>query len=299
MGSWTKDDLLRLDVKYANAGVHPHQRPLHAAAELLGSPSMFDLFGHPEVKKITDAYEKLLPEVSTSWPGAGIGLAASVDQVRKIVLPVVYGSFSMQPWQSLGFSSAEAWWDWCRRDHDIGALSSFAVADLYDFSYGLNAVEHDSPEAMPLWHMARSNLEDIANVLPTAFSVDSVIQPICLVAELALKGTLVWGGVDPESFKKGRDGHNLKLLGKKMAAAYPHRDDALVEDVLAALPPYVDSRYKPAGLTRLTVVRLAIGVQFVAASALRRISNVDLAAQMETGGWPAPRRSFFPKNPSL
>jgi len=59
------------------------------------------------------------------------------------------------------------------------------------------------------------------------------------------------------------------------------------------LPPYVDSRYKPAGLTRLAVVRLAMGVQFIAASTLRRITSTNFAAEMETDGWPAPRRTFF------
>ena len=298
MDSWNKEDILRLDAKYANAGIHLHQRPFRAAAELLGAPSVFDLVGHPELQKITDTYAKLLPEVTSSWPGAGIGLAASIDQVRKIVLPVAYGSCSIQPWKSLGFATKEEWWDWCRRDSDIGALSSFAVADLYDFSYGLNAVENGNPDASLLWHMAQSNLADIANVLPTTFSVDSVIQPICLVAELVLKGTLVWGGVAPDSFRKGRDGHNVKLLVKRVAELYPHRDDVFVDHVASALPPYVDTRYKPAGLTRLTVVRLALGVQFLAASALRRISSVDLAAQMEAGGWPAPRKPFFPNSPT-
>jgi hypothetical protein len=34
-------------------------------------------------------------------------------------------------------------------------------------------------------------------------------------------------------------------------------------------------------------------VQFVAASSVRRMSQRDLAAQMEVGNWPAPRRPFF------
>lgn len=293
MGNWSKDDLLNLDAKYAKAGVKLHQRPFRAAAELLGWPAIFDLVDHPDFNGIIDAYAEFFPETTTSWPGAGIGLAASVDQVRKIVLPIVYGECSVQPWEVMGFSSDQNWWNWCRRDSDIGALSSFAVADLYDFSYGLNAIENILPHAQVLWHMAQSNLEDVANVLPATYSVDSVIQPIFLVAELVLKGTLVFGGVAPDYFRKGNNGHNVKFLAKKVSELYPHRDDLLVEQVVAALPPYVDTRYKPAGLTRLSVVGLALGVQFVAASALRRVSTVDLAAQMEVGGWPAPRKPFF------
>lgn len=293
MTTWTKDDLQKLDVKYAKAGVHLHQRPFRAAMELLGPSFVLGMGGNPEVTRIMDAYAEMAPEVNVSWPGAGVGLAASVDRVRKVSLPVVFGSCSIQPWQALGFACAEEWWDWCRKDHDIGSQSSFAWADLHDFVYGLNEVEQRNLEAMILWRMAQSNLGDAANTLPTTISVDSVIQPICMVAELAMKGALVWDGADPKSFK-GRDGHDLKRLAERIASARPHRDDSLVAEVVATLPPYVDSRYKPAGLSRLTVVRLAIGVQFIAASALRRITSVDLAAQMESGGWPAPRRPFFP-----
>jgi hypothetical protein len=63
-----------------------------------------------------------------------------------------------------------------------------------------------------------------------------------------------------------------------------------MKSVIANLPPYVGSRYKPAGLTRLQVVRLALGVQFVAASTTRRITGVDIAAQMEAADWPGPRK---------
>ena len=62
---------------------------------------------------------------------------------------------------------------------------------------------------------------------------------------------------------------------------------------VGALPPYVESRYKPAGLKRLQVVRLALGVQFIAASSLLRIASADLALQMETDEWPGPRQPFL------
>lgn len=68
----------------------------------------------------------------------------------------------------------------------------------------------------------------------------------------------------------------------------------MVHDIIKSLPPYIQSRYAPAGLTRLKVVRLALGVQFVAAATARRFSpQRDLSIQMETGGWPAPRPPFF------
>ncbi|WP_421566328.1 hypothetical protein [Ochrobactrum sp. EDr1-4] len=151
MTAWTEDDLQKLDVKYANEGVHLHQRPFRAAMELLGSAFALGVGGNPEVQKITAAYEAIFPETNASWPGAGIGLAASVDRVRKVTLPVVFGTCAIETWQATGFKSAEEWWDWCRKDHDIGSQSSFALADLHDFAYGLNEVQQGCTEALTLW----------------------------------------------------------------------------------------------------------------------------------------------------
>ncbi|MBV7519073.1 hypothetical protein [Ensifer sp. ENS12] len=292
MTPWTLDDLRRLDLKYAEQGIHVHQRPLRAAMELLGSHFVMGVGGNPEVKRVTDAYAAMVPEVVASWPGAGIGFAASVDQVRKLTFPVVFGQVSLQPWQIAGFSSAEEWWNWCRQDRSIAGEVALAVADLHDFTNGLNEVEQEEPAATTLWRMARSNLEDVANTLPTTFSHDSVIQPICMVAELSMKAALVRHGVDPDSFRKGKDGHNLSSLARRMAEARAHRDDQRVRTIVDALPPYVESRYKPAGLKRLQVVKLALGVQFIAASSVRRMADADLALQMETEEWPGPRQPF-------
>ena len=291
MSTWTLDDLRRLDLKYAEEGVHVHQRPFRAAMELLGPNFVMGFGGNPEVKRIMDAYAAMTPEVETSWPGAGIGFVASVDQVRKVVFPVAFGDNALQPWQMTGFSDAETWWNWCRQDRTIAAAVTLAVADLHDFTMGLNVIEHGNADAVTLWRMARSNLEDAANTLPTSFSHDSVIQPICMVAELSMKAALVWDGVDPNSFR-GPAGHDLPALAARMAAARPHRDDARVQAVIANLPPYVASRYKPAGLKRLQAVRLALGAQFIAASTVRRIGTADLAAQMEADEWPGPRAAF-------
>lgn len=295
MTTWTLDTLRALDLKYAKEGVHMHQRPFRAATEILGSAFSMGAGGNPEVQKIMAAYEAMIPEVNSSWPGMGIGLAAVVDQVRKVTVPVVFGQCILEPWSALGFPSKEAWWVWCREDERIAASTAFAFADLLDLTYGLDELKGGSGAHRELWQMATSNLADAANNLPTIFSVDSVLQPICLVAELSMKAALVRGGADPTSFgKKGGEGHDLKKLGARLAAETPHRDDPLISQIVARMPPYVGSRYKPAGLARLDVVRLATGVQCIAASTVRRFSHRDFAGDSETGGRPAPRPQMFP-----
>lgn len=59
----------------------------------------------------------------------------------------------------------------------------------------------------------------------------------------------------------------------------PHRDDARVQAVVDALPPYVESRYKPTGLKRLQVVKLALTVQ------VHR--GIELAAHSQLGSRPS------------
>ena len=84
MKAWTIEDLCKLDLKYAENGIRLHQRPFRAAMEILGSNFVIGVGGNPEVNRIMDAYSAMIPEVNTNWPGAVIGLAASVDQVRKL-----------------------------------------------------------------------------------------------------------------------------------------------------------------------------------------------------------------------
>ena len=275
--AWTHSDLLELDAMYAVQGVALHARPLRAAMDILGGDFIMGVMANPETDKIIAAYEVLVPEVSSTWPGFGIGFAASVDRVRKVTLPVRFGDAGpLITWQVLGFASQEAFAVWCRGDLAIRDEATVAATDMLDIAYGLDSLSAGPSPALTLWKQARSNLEDVANILPQTFSVDTVIQPICMAVELSLKAALVWDGAKPDSFK-GRHGHALAALSGRVAGSHPHADDAKFRETVLNLPPYVATRYEPAGLTKLQVVRHALGAQFVVASTVRRISKVDRA----------------------
>jgi hypothetical protein len=285
--AWTTQTLRDLDQKYAKEGIRPHARPLRAAIELLGSSFSIGAIANPQVTAIADAYRALFPHVDVIWPGMGVGLAVSVDQVRQVVLPVVYGTVALEPWHALAFDSKEAWWFWCREDATIAGEAALAVADLHDFAYGLNALSPPDAQAAELWHMATSNLGDVGTLLPTASSVDSVLQGICLTVELALKAA------SQHVLGHFKQIHDLSVLFKALAAARPHRDDGIIATAVGAFPPFVASRYKAGGLTRYEVARLALAAQFIAASTLRRLGPVDMALAMESDPWPGPRRPFL------
>jgi hypothetical protein len=292
MASWTLETLRELDLLYAEQGIHPHQRSFRAARDILREGFVIGVGGNPEVDRIMAAYDAMMPEAKTNWPGMGTGIAAVVDQVRRITAPVIFGTVSLSAWKGLGFDSEGEWWRWCREDQQFASRTLFAFADVLDLTYGFDELKKGGRQGVLLWQMAASNVSDFSNILPRTFSVESVIQPICLAVELSLKAVLVDGGADPASFRKrGGEGHDLVRLAERVATDFPHRDDSQAREIAAAMPTYVDSRYAPAGLSRLHVVRLALGAQFIAASAVRRRSRCDLAAKMEQGGWPAPRLS--------
>lgn len=292
--SFTENDLRALDAKYAEAGVAFHARPLRAAMDVLRGGFVLGAGGNPEVQAVIDAYQKLFPDSDKLWPGMGVGLAASNDRVRRIVAPVAMGSPGpIDTYKCLGFQTHGEFETWVGGNLRQAARASYAVADLFDFSYGADDLRGGDATASGFWKLAESNLEDVTTSLASGYATASVIQPICICAELALKGALLTLGVTVNELKVRPFGHNLVNLAARLATERPHRDDALLARAAAAMPDYVGTRYADPAFTRLQLIDLALGSQFIAASALRRLSDRDMAGQMEAGTWPGPRLELY------
>lgn len=294
MIKFTDSDILKLDERFAQEDVPFHARPFRAAMEVLGEKFVMGFGGNSQVGEIERAYAKLIPEVDFTWPGMGTGLVASVDRVRKVIIGVGFGSNHITVEEGLGFSSHEEWATWCRSDSRIADKSSFAFADMHDLVHGIECSTKQG-NAKTFWGLAAEQLKLVAEILSQSGSISSpVLQPICLAAELAMKGTLLHLGVREIDLRNPKlFGHDLVKLGKRMAEESSHRDDKLLLNALSRFPDYVGDRYRETQLTRLAVIALALDAQFVAASAVRRISGQDLAHQVETAG-PGPRCNFFP-----
>lgn len=260
-----------------------HERPLQAAIDIFNSQSFIDAMKHPRFKEIKEIYEDVIPEVKITWPGMGTGLVASIDQVRSSIIGIAYGCPQINIDRSLGFNSSEEWSSWCRHDRRITAESCFAYADTCDLIYGINGLHHlASIDSVNLWGQAISNLEVVSHILANTYNCSSVIQPICMVAELAMKGTLCHLGMPSNELSTKPYGHNHQELAKKLAIMSKHRDDPIIEIIAKRLPKYTDSRYVDIEFSRLRIIKLALGVQFIAASALRRIApEYDIALQCE------------------
>lgn len=207
MTKFTDADILRLDEAFAKEGIPFHARPLNAAMEILGSNFSLNLLNNPLVIEIKQAYERLIPEVKYTWPGMGTGLVASVDQVKKVTIGIIYGSVNISIDKGLGFSNDHEWIKWCRESREIINQSAFAFADMYDLVYGING--SDSPSTT-YWGLASEQLKLVAESLCQTGAISSpILEPICLTVELAIKGTLLYLGI-PE--KDLRDSKNLDII---------------------------------------------------------------------------------------
>ncbi|CNI06129.1 Uncharacterised protein [Yersinia thracica] len=277
--------IYKLDKKYARDGIPFHQRPLKAAMDILDISSVIDAIEHPKFNYIINRYGKIIPETVTTWPGMGTGIVASIDQVKKFTVGVAYGNPRIDIYRGLGFDSDEKWFSWCRKDMKIAAESAFAFVDIFDFVYGTDSLSHETnPDVIAFLNLATSNLELVAHALPNTYNSDTVIQPICMTVELVLKGILIHLGLSIDEIKNL--GHDHLALFNKLTSKVEHRDDELIKTIINRIPDYVDSRYRGAELTRIQTVKLALGVQFIAASALRRVTQCDLALQMEQDDFP-------------
>jgi hypothetical protein len=114
---------------------------------------------NPAVEEINLAYARLVPEVETSWPGSGVGLIASIDQVRKVMLGLTYSSAPRSMDQLLDFKSHDESSQWCRGDINIAARSCYSFADISDFVTGINHMQGAAQgESLKLWTLAAANL---------------------------------------------------------------------------------------------------------------------------------------------
>lgn len=293
MVEFTDNDILRLDERFAQKNIPFHARPFRAAMEILGNQFSIGIGGNPQVREIERAYERLIPEVKFTWPGMGTGLAASVDRVRKVTIGVAFGSVNITVDKGLGFSSRQEWAAWCRCDRKIAEKSAFAFVDMHDLVYGIDR-EEQHKSCSTFWGLAAEQLKLAAESLSQSGSIGgAILQPICLTAELAMKGTLLDLGIAEKDLKNPKlFGHDLNKLGERMSNDRPHRDDPLLLQVLRKFPDYVVDRYRQTQLSRLEIIALALAAQFVAASAVRRISGEDMALRIEADA--GPRGNFFP-----
>lgn len=277
-----------MDDKLIDEDLHLHQRPFRIVAEWMTLHGLEGDFLDERIwEPLMEDYRKLYPTGDFSMPGLLQAGVAIRDRVYPVSINVGYGTFSIQPLEMIQISRPELESIFINYP-DQGWKALYGVCDLWDFAYGIDDL--GSQRTLGVQHLknAQSAIASTTSILSQTLDTDSAVQTCCLAAELAMKGVLLHLGVDSKTVIGYS--HNLRKSAEKLAELRPSGNDTRLLDACKLFPNYVNSRYDDHGLTRIKLVELAMRAQFVAAEAVRRISNRNLAGEVEAGeGKPRPQ----------
>lgn len=94
-----------------------------------------------------------------------------------------------------------------------------------------------------------------------------------------MKGALKHLGATDQELK--RLSHHLSNLADALVSREPRQQDKRFLSAASKFPNYVNNRYASHGLTRIQLMELAMRAQFVGAEAIRRVSDRNMAGEME------------------
>lgn len=231
---------------------------------------------------------------SINIPPLLIGGVAFLDQFYLVNVPLGYGTFAIDPLRCIDISSEELNRFWQYHPNQIWR-AIYSVADLFDIAYGINdaITRKENEGSTTYFDKACSHIINATShlTLPHPQNIDAVVQSSCLAAELALKGSLSYLGINEKDFKTEFK-HDLVKSAKKLIDIQSTYNDTKLLDACKNFPNYVESRYNKHGLSRIQLLELAMRAQFVTAEAVRRISNRDFAGTIESDSNNPPRLSI-------
>jgi hypothetical protein len=286
-----KEFVRQRDDELIAQGLKLHQRPFHVAMAWMSSEGISgDVFDKAMWDPLMAIYHALYPAGDFSMPAMLKGGVALRDQMYPVRVSVAYGTVSVNPIDCIEISREELELIF-KHYPEQGWRAFYGVADLWDFAYGVSDLSHGTGDAPQLFANARSSLSATARILAGDIDIDAAVQTICLTAELALKGALAARGwLEPQYRKLS---HHLDKLAKALIAEVSTVHDDRLRGAVARFPDYVGTRYASHGMTRTELMVLAMRAQFVAAEGLRRVSDRDLASELEADHNTPPRPAIW------
>lgn len=282
-----KEFVRQRDDELITQGLKLHQRPIHVAMAWMNAHGISgDLFDEAIWGPLMAIYHALYPAGDFSMPAMLKGGVALRDQIYPVRIAVGHGSGSVNPIECIEIPRDELELIF-KHYPDQGWRAFYAVADLWDFAYGVSDLEHGTGDAPQLLANARSSLAATARILAGDIDIDAAVQTICLTAELALKGALAARGWTEPQYRKLS--HHLNKLADALIGEVSTVHDNRLRGAITHFPDYVGTRYASHGMTRIELMVLAMRAQFVAAEALRRVSHRDLASMLEADPRNLPR----------
>jgi hypothetical protein len=272
-------------------GLKLHQRPFHVAMAWMKAEGISgDVFDKAMWDPLMAIYHALYPAGDFSMPAMLKGGVALRDQMYPVRVAVAYGTVSVNPIDCIEIPREELELIF-KHYPEQGWRAFYGVADLWDFAYGVSDLSHRTGDAPQLLANARSSLAATARILAGDVDIDAAVQTICLTAELALKGALAARGWPEPQYR--RLSHHLDKLAEALIGEVSTARDDRLRGAVAHFPDYVGARYASHGMTRTELMVLAMRAQFVAAEALRRVSDRDLASKLEADPNTSPRPALW------
>lgn len=274
-------ELIRQDLKL-------HQRPFHVAIAWMKDQKIAgQIFDDNIWGPLMGIYRELYPSGDFSMPALFEGGVAMRDRMYRAIVNVGFGQFSINPFDCIEIPRQELELIF-RVEPEHVWRAFYGVCDLFDFAYGVEDIQHQSAGAYELLSNARSSIAASARILQGDLDIDAAVQSACLSAELAMKGALSVAGWDEARYR--RLSHRLADAAEALIAERPRTSDGLLRAACASFPDYVGTRYRSHGMTRYELMSLAMRAQFVAADAVRRVTQRDLSAQFEADPSTPPRQ---------
>lgn len=271
--------VLKMDGQLIERDVKLHARPFQVVVAWMKEKKLSgDVLDRSIWDPLMEFYMKLYPTGDFSMPSVVVGGVAFRDRIYPARANLGYGTFEVDPLKCIDIKQEELELVFTHYP-DQGWRAFYAVCDVWDFGYGVDDAIGSGTPAKELLINARSSLAATPRILAGDVDIDSAVQTTCLTAELSMKGALKHLGATDKELKDLS--HRLPKLGKALVARKSKPTDARLEAAASKFPDYVGTRYASHGLTRVQLMALAMRAQFVAAEAVRRISDRNMAGDME------------------
>lgn len=271
--------ILEIDAKLIADDVKLHARPFHVAMVWMSKKKISgDIFDTRIWNPLMETYQRLYPSGDFSMPALLIGGVALRDCMYPARVNVGYGAFRIDPLKCIDVTREELELIF-RHYPEQGWRAFYGVCDLWDFGYGVDDLIKACSPARDLLNNARSSVVATPRILSGAVDTDAAVQTACLTAELSMKAALKHLGWTEVQLK--RFSHRLPDLANSLIGTKSTHTDDRLRTACAKFPDYVGTRYSSHGLTRVELMALAMRAQFVAADAIRRVSQRNIGDDME------------------
>ncbi|MCK0544520.1 HEPN domain-containing protein [Pseudomonas syringae pv. aptata] len=276
----TEEFLRKVDDRLIDEDVDLHQRPFHVMADWMDEQGVAgDFLDEGRWKPLMAAYKKLYPTGDFSMPGLLSAGVAIRDRMYPVHVEIGFGTVSINPLEMITITREELSSIFNTHPQE-GWKALYGVCDLWDFAYSIDDLRFNDSPAADLLNNARSAITATARTLLGSTNIDSAVQSCCLAAELSIKGVLTILGASEKAIKSLS--HNLVKAADLLISVSSNGNDQMLREACDNFPDYVSTRYSSHGLRRVELMALAMRSQFVAAEALRRISERDFAGDIYT-----------------